>query len=304
MKKILLFSLLVILIPYIVITILVHDKEIKFVFTSNATVRIKRTNNNIDIVPLEEYVIGVLAGEMPVSFEMEALKAQAVASRSYVMYQMIKNKNSDYDVLDTPMNQVYLDQTYLKKIWGNDYASNINKIKEAVMSTAYQYITYNGELAEALFFSTSSGYTENSEDVFVNAVPYLRSVASPFDDISPVFNYQVSYTYDIFCDMLNIPYSTNLNVEILEKSKAGRIKKIKINENIFEGKDIASILGLKSSNFSIEQKDGKIYIKTKGYGHGVGMSQYGAEGMAQLGYKYDEILKYYYTGIEIEKIKN
>jgi stage II sporulation protein D len=305
MKKILLFSLLLILIPYIIISILVHDKEMKFVFTSNAMVRVKRTSNNqIDTIPLEEYVMGVLAGEVPISFNIEALKAQAVASRSYVMYQMIKNKDNDYDVVDTTLNQVYLDDNYLKQIWGNNYDEYKNKIKDAIMKTAYQYITYNGELAEALFFSTSSGLTENSEDVFITSVPYLRSVESPYDAISPAFNNVVDLTYDVFCNLLGIKYTTDIKVEVLSKTPTGRINSIKINEKTFTGSDVASLLGLKSSNFSINNQDGKIYITTKGFGHGVGMSQYGAEGMANQGFTYDEILKHYYTGIEIEKIKN
>ncbi len=305
MKKILLFSLLLILIPYLIICILVHDKEMKFIFTSNAMVRIKRVNSNqIDTVPLEEYVMGVLAGEVPISFNLEALKAQAVASRSYVMYQMIKNKNNDYDVVDTTLNQVYLDDEYLRSIWGNKYNEYKNKIKDAVSQTAYQYITYNGELAEALFFSTSSGYTENSEDVFVSAVPYLRSVASPYDEISPAFNVIYDYTYDVFCNALGINYTTDIKIEILSQTPNGKINSIKINEKIFSGSDVASLLGLKSSNFSISFLNNKVYITTKGFGHGVGMRQYGAEGMANLGFKYDEILKHYYTGVEIEKIKN
>ena len=305
MKKILLFSLLLILIPYIIINILIYDKEMKFIFTSNAMVRVKRTNTNqIDTVPLEEYVMGVLAGEVPISFNMEALKAQAVASRSYVMYQMIKNKDNDYDVVDTTLNQVYLDDNHLKQVWGNNYNEYKEKIKDAVSKTAYQYITYNGELAEALFFSTSSGYTENSEDVFISSVPYLRSVASPYDAISPAFNNVVDFTYDIFCNLLGIKYTTDINVEILSQTPNGRINSIKINEKNFSGSDVASLLGLKSSNFSINFSDGKVYITTKGFGHGVGMSQYGAEGMAEQGFTYDQILKHYYTGVEIEKIKN
>lgn len=304
MKKILLFSLLLILIPYTIVSIFICNDEMKFIFTSNTVVRIKREKTGaIDEVPLEDYVVHVLAGEMPVSFNLEALKAQAVASRSYVMYQIVKNKNKEYDVVDTIMNQVYLDDNYLKSVWNNDYSSNMNKIKKAVMETAYEYITYGGELAEALFFSTSSGYTENSEDVFVNPVEYLRSVESPYDNISPVFNYSVDFTYDVFCLLLGIKYSKNLDIEVIDKSKAGRIKKIRINEKIFKGSEVATLLNLKSSNFSIEQNDDKVYIKTKGFGHGVGMSQYGAEGMAEEGFKYDEILKHYYTGVEIEKIK-
>ena len=305
MKKILLFSLLLILIPYIIISLLVSDKEMKFIFTNNAMVRVKRTSTNqIDTIPLEEYVMGVLAGEVPISFNLEALKAQAVASRSYVMYQMIKNKDNDYDVVDTTLNQVYLDDNHLKQVWGNNYDEYKEKIKDAVSKTAYQYITYNGELAEALFFSTSSGYTENSEDVFISNVPYLRSVASPYDAISPAFNNVVDFTYDVFCNLLGIKYTTDINVNILSQTPNGRINSIKINEKTFSGSDVASLLGLKSSNFSITFADNKIYITTKGFGHGVGMSQYGAEGMAEQGFTYDQILKHYYTGVEIEKIKN
>ena len=305
MKKILLFSLLLILIPYAIISLLVRDKEIKFIFTSNAMVRVKRTDTNqIDTIPLEEYVMGVLAGEVPVSFNIEALKAQAVASRSYVMYQMIKNKNNDYDVVDTTLNQVYLDDEHLKQVWGNNYSEYKEKIKDAVSQTAYQYITYNGELAEALFFSTSSGYTENSEDVFISAVPYLRSVASPYDSISPAFNNVTDFTYDVFCNLLGINYTTDIKIEILSQTPSGRIQSIKINEKVFNGSDVASLLGLKSSNFNINFANNKIYITTKGFGHNVGMSQYGAEGMANLGFTYDEIIKHYYTGVEIKKIKN
>ena len=305
MKKILLFSLLLILIPYAIISLFVQDKEIKFVFTSNAVVRVLRTGNNqIDTIPLEEYVMGVLAGEVPVSFNLEALKAQAVASRSYVMYQMIRNKDNDYDVVDTTLNQVYLDDEYLKQKWGNYYNEYITKIKDAVSSTAYQYITYNGELAEALFFSTSSGMTDNSEDVFTSSVPYLRSVDSPYDEISPAFNNVTDYTYDVFCDLLGIKYTTNISIDVISTTSTGRINLIKINEKTFSGTDIEYLLGLRSSNFKIDFYDGKIYITTKGYGHNVGMSQYGAEGMANQGFTYDEILKHYYTGVEIEKIKN
>jgi stage II sporulation protein D len=199
---------------------------------------------------------------------------------------------------------VYLDDEYLRSIWGNKYNEYKNKIKDAVSQTAYQYITYNGELAEALFFSTSSGYTENSEDVFVSAVPYLRSVASPYDEISPAFNVIYDYTYDVFCNALGINYTTDIKIEILSQTPNGKINSIKINEKIFSGSDVASLLGLKSSNFSISFLNNKVYITTKGFGHGVGMRQYGAEGMANLGFKYDEILKHYYTGVEIEKIKN
>ena len=179
LKKLLLFSLAVIIIPYIIVTIFIRNDEITFNFSSNSVVRVYREESGvIDVVPIEEYTLGVLAGEMPVDFEMEALKAQAVAARSYVMIQMERNAGNDYDVVDSVINQVYLDSSYLMKVWSDSYTDNINKLKTAVLSTKGEYISYDGRVAEALFFSTSPGKTENSEDVFVSKVDYLRSVDS------------------------------------------------------------------------------------------------------------------------------
>ena len=130
-KKILLFSLLIIIIPFIVVTIFIRDDEITFNFSSNSLVRVYREDTKvIDEVPIEDYVVGVLAGEMPVEFSLEALKAQAVAARSYVMIQMERNIKKDYDVVDTVTNQVYLDREHLQSVWKESYTDNINKIKK------------------------------------------------------------------------------------------------------------------------------------------------------------------------------
>ena len=305
MKKILLFFLIIILIPYATVSFLFNIEEESFKFIKNDYVRVLRSESGmIDEIPLEEYVMGVIAGEMPVSFELEALKAQAVASRSYVMYQMIKNEKKEYDVVDTVLNQVYLDSDTLKKKWGSKYDKYVTKIKQAVEETAYQYVLYDGEIAETLFFSTSVGYTENSEDVFVSKVSYLRSVKSEWDNISPVFKEDNTYTLTNFLKKLNLDNSATLKIEIIDTTSTGRVKKIKINDKVFTGKEIANKLNLRSTYFQIKEDNGQISITTRGYGHGVGMSQYGAQGMALEGYKYDEILKHYYTGIEIKKIKN
>lgn len=305
MKKILLFFLLIILMPYITVTILFSTQGEKFLFVENDYVRVLRSKTgNIEKVPLEEYVMGVIAGEMPVSFELEALKAQAVASRSYVMYKMIKNKDKEYDVVDTVLNQVYLDSDTLKKKWGEKYDKYVSKIKQAVEETAYQYVLYDGQIAETLFFSTSVGYTENSEEIFTSKVPYLRSVKSEWDNISPVFNEDNSYSLEKFLKNLNLPNSETLEIDILKTTSTGRIIKIKINGEEFTGKEIANNLNLRSTYFTIKESDGQVSITTKGYGHGVGMSQYGAQGMALEGYNYEDILKHYYTDIEIKKVKN
>ncbi len=305
MKKVLLFSFLMIVIPTIIIWYFFRIQESTFQFSRNTIVRILRSKTGqIDEVPLEQYVIGVVAGEMPASFQEEALKAQAVASRSYVMYQILKNRKDDYDVIDTVLNQVYLDQDTLKQKWKDKYDVYYQKIVDAVASTSYEYIVYNGKIAEALFFSTSTGYTENSEDVFVSKVPYLRSVKSEWDKISPVFQEEEIFTREDFLKKLKLSNTSQISVNVIDSTKAGKIKEIQINEKTYTGKEIASLLGLRSSAFSIDVEKDSVTVSTKGYGHGVGMSQYGAEGMAQEGYSYDEILKYYYTGVELKKIKN
>lgn len=303
MKKILLLTLLIILIPYLIVNFFIADNEIKLIYSSDMAVRVKLTDENKIInVPFEDYIIGVLAGEMPVSFEIEALKAQAVAARSYVMKKMLYNKDKEYDVVDTVVNQVYLSNDYLKKVWKDEYTTKINKIKQAVLETYNEYLDYNGSVADAMFFSTSVGMTENSEDVFQNKVPYLRSVVSEWDQISPV--YQVNYSFDIyqFYQLLNLDYSEELKIEITNKTSTGRVKELKINGKKLKAQDVVTNLKLKSSFFTIKKENNKVNITTKGYGHGVGMSQYGAQGMALNGYKYDEILKYYYQGVTIKKI--
>ena len=302
MKKLLFFTLIILFIPFIITNILEYEKEYKFDFIENSFVRVKRDKyNRIDIVPLEEYVVGVVAGEMPVSFDIEALKAQSIASRTYVLKKMEQNKDNDYDIADTIANQVYLDNEILKNSWKDKYITNINKIRKAVSSTRGEYIAYDGQVITAFFFSTSVGKTENSEDVFVSALPYLRSVDSSFEEgVSPVFKESNQFNKDEFCKKLNITCNT-ISYEVLKTTSTGRIKEIKINDKLFTGNQIINLLGIRSSFFTIQELNNNIIVTTKGYGHGVGMSQYGALALAKKGYKYDEIVKYYYQGVEILK---
>ena len=217
------------------------------------------------------------------------------------MKQIEKNINNKYDVVDTVMNQVYLDKEHLIATWSSSYIENINKIKLAVLSTKGEYLSYNNKVAEALFFSTSPGITENSEEIFVSIEPYLRSVSSTWDEISPLYDIAITYTLSEFYNLLNIPYNDNLQIQILDKTSTGRIKTVKINDKEMSANYICSKLSLNSTYFEIIQDGTKVIIKNRGYGHGVGMSQYGAEGMARAGYTYDQILKHYYQNIEIKK---
>lgn len=305
MKKVIILILMLIGIPYLItICFIKKDDEIKFYFSSNTTVRIKRNaTGKIDNVLLEDYIVGVLAGEMPVSFEIEALKAQAVAARTYVMKRLVNNKNNDYDIIDTTLNQVYLDNDELKQKWGNNYVNYINKLKTAVLETSGEYITYKDNIIDALFFSTSVGATENSEEVFVSALPYLRSVDSSWDaEVSPVFSENNTFNLKDFYNKLNLTYSNNLSIDVLQTTSTGRIKKIKINGTTFNGTTVAGKLGIRSDYFNISRDNDTVLVTTKGYGHGVGMSQYGAEAMAKKGYTYDKILKHYYKDVDIKKI--
>ena len=306
MKKVIIFTILLIFIPFFIVTLfgMSDITEIQLKYVSNKIVRVKRlSTDKVEEVPLEEYIVGVLAGEMPIDFELEALKAQAVASRSYVLKRIEYNKDNEYDVVDSVLNQVYLDDDYLKETWGNNYTIKINKLRTAVNETYNEYMEYDGKIIDALFFSTSNGYTEDSHLVFNLELPYLKSVESSWDqEVSSAFSSKYTYSLQEFYEKLGLEYKDKLDVEILERSNTNRVLKLKINGQEFEGTTLYNKLGLRSTDFEITQVGSNVVFDMKGYGHGVGMSQYGALGMAKQGYTYDEILKHYYTGVTIKKI--
>ena len=305
MKKIIIFTFFIIIIPYFILNLYSKNiKEIELKTDENIKVRVKRLQKDkIDEIELNEYVLGVLAGEMPISFELEALKAQAVASRSYVLKRLDYNKDKDYDVVDSITNQVYLDNEHLKKAWGDNYIKNINKLKTAVNETFNEYLECDGQIADALFFSTSNGYTENSELVFNFAVSYLKSVSSPWHkEVTTAFKTTKEMSLQEFYERLNLPYQEKIKIENIDRSATNRILKIKINNQEFTGREIYNKLKIRSTDFTIEQENTNVIITTIGYGHGVGMSQYGALGMAKKGYNYKEILTHYYQNTQIKKI--
>lgn len=305
MKQIMLLTVIVILVPFLVITILVKNNTLLFFYDTNKQdmVRIKReTTGQIDTVPFEEYVKGVLAGEVPTSFHIEALKAQAVAARSYAMKKIEDNTATDYDVVDTVSNQVYMDDAQLKEKWKDQYDEKMKIIESAVNETKGEYLEYDGKVAQAFFFSTSSGKTENSEEVFQSALPYLRSVDSSWDqEVSPVFQQDYQFSVHDFYQQLGLPYKETVQFQVTKQTSTGRVKEVNIDGTVLKASDISSKLGLRSTFFTFEQIGSNIHMTTKGYGHGVGMSQYGAQAMALKGSTYDQILKHYYQGVQIKK---
>ncbi len=263
---------------------------------------------------IEEYLYGVLSGEMPSDFNIEALKAQAVAARTYTIHKQ-ENETSKHKgsavCTDYTHCQEYKSYEELKESKGEEWIkSSYPKIKQAVNDTKGQIITYNGEPIVPLYFSTSSGKTENSEEVFSTEYPYLKSVDSPYDKYAPKYASTLKISNKDFVSKLQSTYSdinitqNNLSsqVKILSRSNGGSVEKIKLGNKELTGRDIRNILNLNSANFEIKFDTNSLDFVVKGYGHGVGMSQWGANGMAEEGYKYYEILSHYYKDTTIKDL--
>lgn len=263
--------------------------------TSSKQVTIYRSNGNVVSMDLEEYLIGVVGAEMPASFQMEALKAQAVVARTYALKLLASGKK----LTDTVSTQVYKDNNELKKLWGNSYSTYYQKIKEAVISTKGVSVYYQGNYINALYHSTSNGKTEDANMVWGCSVPYLKSVDSKWDIQASSYLREIKEDFTNALNLLGISSDTNIQFEIISRDESGRVEKIKVGDKIFDGVTFRNLLKLRSTDFSIMVINNQVSITTKGYGHGVGLSQYGANGMAQEGYTYKEILKHYYTGVEV-----
>jgi stage II sporulation protein D len=258
----------------------------------------------IEQIPLEDYLVGVVAAEMPAEFNEEALKAQALTARTYIVNRLLSKDTvgvpKGAEVTDTQLHQVYESDDELRKNWGMDYNWKRKKILDAVRATSGQIITFKGKPIQAQFFSTSNGYTENSEDYWSGIIPYLRSVSSPWDKNSPNFSGQKILSIKEFEKRLGVKIGPSGTIGKIVAYTAGkRVAKVNFNGKVLTGKDIREKLDLKSSDFSWERKGNTIVITTKGYGHGVGMSQYGANGMAAEGKTYKDIVEHYYSGVQI-----
>ncbi len=271
-------------------------------------------------INIEDYVKGVVAAEMPAEFHMEALKAQAVAARTYAISRSIKYSDGHPGHPSAPLCsgihcQAYLSPSQIKEIKGDSWIEKYwGKIEESVDLTQDLGIFYNGEIIEPLYHSTSGGRTEDVKDVFAEEIPYLKSVTSPYEEDAPRYRNSLTLSTEEFLNKIKSKYpNVNLTkdnvhekIKLIEKTFTGRVKKIAIDKTIVEGRDLRDLFGLNSTNFtiSLDKKLNIIEIETQGFGHGVGMSQWGANGMGKHGNNFEEILKHYYTGVEIKKIKN
>ncbi len=270
-----------------------QDKELQVMLSD------KSDKSEAFSMDLEDYVIGVVAGEMPASFSVEALKAQAVASRTFALYKM--NSNQNYVLSTTINDQVYLTKEDMQKKWGDDYEYYYNRVKKAVEDTSGEVLTYQGNLASTYYFAISNGYTDDALVVFQEDRDYLVSVDSSWD--KNYQSYTSLYTMDKneFCNKLEISCE-NIQISQVKRADNHYVREITINDKTFTGIQVFQTLNLKSTDFTITVNNDTVDILTLGFGHGVGMSQYGAQGMANEGYTYEEILTHYYQNTKVMKL--
>ncbi len=286
-------------------------KAIRLPAESSFTVScLNSETNTVTDVNLEEYLVGVLAAEMPAGYETEALKAQAVAARSYILSKL-NTENPDHPNATVCTNsnhcKGWLSESDAKAKWKfTEKNRNWKKLQSAVQETEGEYMTYADQAIEAFFFASSGGRTENSEDVWQQGLPYLRSVESP-EPAEEILS-QVSLTISQFIQKINPhldkPLSANTvpRFSDITRTQGGSVASINICGKTFSGTKLRNIFGLKSANFTVSVTSETVIFDVLGYGHGVGMSQKGANLMARQGKNYTEILSHYYTNIQIVKM--
>ena len=290
----------------------VNLEKTKYEYSKFGTIRLYHSKTGeVEELPIDEYLYGVVSSEMPASYDIEALKAQAVVARTYTIYQ-IKNSKGKHDNADICDNfaccQAWLSKDDRMAKWSEDEReTNWKKIVNAVDSTQGKIITYNGEVIDAFFHSNSGGITETASNVWGGQnFPYLKSVETSGEDGYSEYNSEVEITKQDFVNKIKEKHQETIIdfdeidcIKILEFTESGRVKTIKIGNIQIAGTELRSLFGLKSTNFNFEIKDNSVVFFVKGYGHGVGMSQTGANSLAKQGSTYENIIKYFYNNVEI-----
>ena len=256
----------------------------------------------------EEYIFGVLAAEMPALYDEEALKAQAVAAYTFALNRQTENADKDYDITtDMGTDQSFITEEKAREKWGDKADEYCDKLKGAVKEVENFAVTYDGKPILAVYHAISSGKTEDCENVWGKAYPYLKSVASPGDSLAPDYISKAVFSADDLRDKLSKTVELSGEPQDYfgktERTASGTVKSIEVCGSDLSGGEIRSALSLKSSDFEVLYKDGEFVFTVYGYGHGVGMSQYGADCMAKQGSDFKEILLHYYRGCRVEKLK-
>ena len=322
MKKILflfiLYTLIILGLPFFITTLLQSNPHPNSTEPRSTITTYIAAEDKVVELDFSAYLKGVVAAEMPASFHAQALRAQAVAARSYTLRRIedaLQDGTSDVhkgaDICTNPNHcKAWISDTELKSRWGNDYDTNMQKIAASVDDTASIIMTYNDEIVNAVFHSTSAGQTESAKDVWGGDVPYLVSVTSYGDALSPRCKSDLTLGASEYKAKLIDTYpeahfsdGDALIGEIL-RSQAGGIKTLTTGGITLTGNQFRELFDLRSTNIQFTQSSNSITMAVTGNGHGVGMSQYGANYLASQGKTYEEILKTYYSGVAIQSYEN
>lgn len=338
MKKVILYFIAFILVCFFLPAILTK-KDAKFVETSSKSnneiientdstqENIKNTYNyknygtikllhkktgEVEQVNIDNYLCNVVSAEMPADYEIEALKAQAVVARTYTIYKINNKKHENADICDdSTCCQAWVDKETRFSRWEeNKRESNWEKIQKCVQETQGQIITYQNQPINAFFHANSGGKTELPVNVWGGTgLPYLQVVETAGEEGYKQYESEVELTQDELIEKLktkysdiSIDFSNQEDLKILEYTDSGRVKTVKFGNHKISGVETRTLLGLKSTNFEISKENDKIKFTVKGYGHGVGMSQTGADAMAKQGKNYKEIINHFYSGVEIKEV--
>lgn len=281
----------------------------KYSYSDFATIKLLHTKTNeIEEIPLDEYIVQVIAAEMPVDYELEALKAQSVSARTYTLYKIISGTmHENADICDSAgCCQAWISKEDRMNRWEDKKQEKWNKLVEAVNATVGEVITHEGKVINAFFHANSGGKTDNVSNVWGGKdLPYLEPVETSGEENYPQYASEVVLSKDELLAKMKEKYEdVNINfdeenwIQIKEYTPGGRVKALKIGNKEIKGTEARVIFGLKSANFEVKIEDNIKFI-VKGYGHGVGLSQTGADALAKQGAKYDEILTHFYTNTQV-----
>ncbi len=263
-----------------------------------------KEKNTIYEMTTKDYIFGVVAAEMPALFESEALKAQAVAAYTFAYTKSIANKDKEYDIsTDFATDQAFITREAAREKWGEKADVYEQKIDAALEAVSGIIITYKNEPITAVYHAVSSGKTEDAKDIWGGEVPYLKSVSSEWDKLNEKYSYKTEFTAEELSAKLGMKLTdTSECFTAFKRTKAGTVKSVTVGGKKLTGEEVRKKLDLRSANFNVEYKEGKFIFTCYGYGHGVGMSQVGADSMAKQGSDYKEILLHYYTDCTLTKI--
>ncbi len=270
--------------------------------TQSVKVLISEQNKTVTL-SVEDYLFGVVAGEIPALYEKETLKAQTVCAYTFLKWRARENADKEYDITDNyKVDQCYISKEAALKKWGNKASEYEEKIKSAISEVKGQALTYNGEIILSVYHSLSGGTTESAKNVWGKDYPYLQPAASVGDKLATNYITTFAATEDQIESKLSVSLPEGLKGSFsdFKRTESGYVKSLKVSKKEFKGSEIREAFGLKSTNFTVSLKDNIFTFTVYGYGHGVGLSQNGANYMAKQGSNYKEILQHYYKGCEIK----